>query len=87
MQNAWEQIINQAAEESITDFSEKASSFVKLTNKEIEGLIPKDVEHSKFAELMQVVNNTALSNQDKAEYIRRVSGLAEISANLIAKIT
>jgi len=87
MADYWDNIIDSAGNESLAEFSEKASSLIKLTNKEIESLIPEGVDHKKFAELMKIVNDTQKSNEDKADSIRSISGFAEISVNLLAKLT
>ena len=87
MSSYWDDIITNAADESVSEFSQKASSLIKLTNKEIEEAIPQGVDQVKFAELMKVVNDTAKSNQEKADQIRSISGFAEIAANLLTKLT
>ena len=86
MSGYWDSIIEDAGNESISEFSDKASSLIKLTNTEIKEAIPDGVDKAKFAELMSVVNDSAKSNSEKAEQIRSISGLAEISANLLTKL-
>ena len=86
MSNYWDDIITSSGNESIESFSNKASSLIKLTNKEIEEAIPEGVDHAKFAELMKVVNSSTLSNQEKANQIRNITGFAEIAANLLGKL-
>lgn len=86
MADYWDSIINDAANESKTEFSEKASSLVKLTNKEIQELIPNGISHVKFAELMKVVNDSAMSNENKAKQLRDITGFAEIAVNILAKV-
>lgn len=86
MSGYWDSIIENASNESISEFSDKASSLIKLTNKEIQEAIPDGVDHAKFAELMSVVNDSAKSNSEKAEQIRSISGFAEIAANLLTKL-
>lgn len=86
MSDYWDNIIENAGNESISEFSDKASSLIKLTNEEIQEAIPSGVDHAKFAELMSVVNNSAKSNTEKAEQIRNISGFAEIAANLLTKL-
>jgi hypothetical protein len=87
MSGYWDSIIENAGNESISEFSDKASSLIKLTNKEIQEAIPEGVDHAKFAELMSVVNDAAKSNSEKADQIRNISGFAEIAANLLTKLT
>lgn len=86
MNNHWQSIIQDAAKETVSDFSEKVSSLIRLTNKEIEAAIPEGVDHSKFAELIQIVNDNAISNEKKADQIRKVEGYAEIAANLLIRL-
>lgn len=85
MSDYWDDIIKNAGDESLSKFSDKASSLVKLTNKEIQEAIPEGVDSAKFAELMKVVNSVK-SNSEKAEQIRKISGFAEIAANLLTKL-
>jgi len=86
MSGYWDSIIENAGNDSISEFSDKASSLIKLTNKEIQEAIPEGVDHTKFAELMSVVNDSTKSNSEKAEQIRNISGFAEIAANLLTKL-
>ncbi len=86
MSNYWDEIISTAGDQSISEFSDRASSLIKLTNQEIEDAIPQGVDHAKFAELMKVVNDATKSNQEKAENIRSTIGFAEIAANLLLKL-
>lgn len=86
MSGYWDTIIETAGNESISEFSDNASSLIKLTNQEIQEAIPDGIDHAKFAELMCVVNDSAKSNSEKAEQIRNLSGFAEIAANLLTKL-
>ena len=87
MSNYWDKIIENAGNESISEFSDKASSLIKLTKKEIQEAIPEGINHTEFAKLMSVVNDSTQSNQQKADQIRTISGFAEIAANLLTKLT
>ncbi|MBU2647869.1 hypothetical protein KKI24_24385 [bacterium] len=86
MSDFWDKLIKDAGEKSIEEFCDKASSEIKLTNSEIELMIPQEVDKKKFAELMRVVKSTALNNTEKAKQIREVTGFAEIAVNLIEKL-
>lgn len=86
MSDYWDSIIEDAGNESLAEFSDKASSLTKLTNKEIEEAIPDGIDHAKFAELMQIVNDAAKSNEEKAKAIRETVGFSEIAANLLIKL-
>ena len=86
MSSYWDTVIADAGNDSVAEFSNKASSLIKLTNKEIEEMIPEGVDHGKFAELMKVVDDSAKSNSEKAEQIRNISGFAEIAVNLLTKL-
>jgi len=86
MDDYWDKIIGEAAEKSIKEFADKASSHVKLTQTEIEEIIPQGLDKTKFAELIKVIKDSTKSNKEKAENIRNISGFAEMAANIIAKI-
>ena len=86
MSDYWDNIIDDAASDAMETFSEKLSSHTKLTVKEIEALVPADVDKAKLAELMKVVDDASKSNQEKAEAIRNTAGFAEIAANLLVKL-
>ena len=86
MSNYWDTLISDAESESIDIFTEKASSLVKLTNDQIKSLIPQGVDHAKFAQLMKIVNDAALTNDEKAQHIRNVSDFAQIAVNIISKL-
>jgi hypothetical protein len=87
MASFWDDAIQSAGDQSIEEFSEKASSLIKLTNQEIQDDIPVGVDHKQFANLMAVVNDASKSNQEKAQQIRATVGFAEIAANLLTKLT
>jgi hypothetical protein len=86
MSDYWDDIIENAGNESLDEFSNKASSLIKLTNEEIKDAIPEGIDHAKFAELMKIVNDNAKSNEEKAKAIRETVGFAEIAANLLIKL-
>ncbi|WP_041598590.1 hypothetical protein [Hahella chejuensis] len=86
MKKSLNDIIETASQESLSDFCNKASKVVRLTNEEIAEIIPDGIEHKRFAELIQIVNDTSASNQEKADKIRNVAGYAEIVANLLTKL-
>ncbi len=86
MSDYWDNIIDDAANDAMETFSEKLSSHTKLTVKEIEELVPGEVDKAKLAELMKVVDDASKSNQEKAEAIRNTAGYAEIAANLLVKL-
>jgi len=83
MSDYWDKLIE--GDDSLEQFSKKASSLIKLTNAEIQKVIPEGVDHKRFAELMKIVSDSKTSNKEKAEAIRKISGFAEIAANLLTK--
>ena len=85
MSSYWDEIITGAGNDSITEFSDKASSLVKLTRDEIKELVPEGVDQAKFAELMRIVDDAAKTNKEKADQIRSTVGFAEIAVNIIGK--
>lgn len=81
----WDQIIDEADRVAKEEFISDASSLVKLTNEEIEAIIPPEVDHKHFAELIAVVHDAQKSNMEKAEAIRNSVEFAKIAVNLVAK--
>jgi hypothetical protein len=81
----WDEIIAIADAEAKETFISEASSLVRLTNEEIENIVPQEVEYKKFAELMKVVHDATMSNREKAESLRTISGFAEIAVNILSK--
>ena len=86
MSKTWEDILNQAEENANKKFLNEMSELVKLSNDEIAECIPPDIDSNKFAELIEVVNDAAKSNREKADAIRNTAGFAEIAANLLTKL-
>ncbi len=86
MSNYWDTLITDSENESIDSFTEKASSLIRLTNDQIKSLIPQGVDHAQFAQLMKIVSDAALTNNEKAQHIRNVSGFAQIAVNIITKL-
>ena len=87
MSDFWQSLIDKAYEDSMEEFTEKASGEIKLTKKEIEDVIPQGIDKAKFAELMKIVNDSATSNAAKAKSLKDIQGIAKIAVNLLAKFT
>lgn len=83
----WQKLRNKAKEMAEEEYSSEASSIIRLTKEEISAIINEaSVDKEKLSELIEVVNDAAKSNHQKAEAIRNITGLAEVAASLIGKL-
>ncbi len=85
-QNTWESIRKNAKRKSDNTFATQVSNLTRLKSEEVLDIAPTPIEREKFAELMAVVTDNAISNHDKAEQLRNVQGLAEIAVSFIDKV-
>jgi len=83
---AWKKIRLAAREQSLEEFSTEASNLIRLTKSEVEMVIPAGMDKEKLAELMEIVKDTTKDNNQKAEDIRSIAGLAEITVSLIERM-
>jgi len=82
----WEEIRRKAKEKTDREFASEASSLIHLTDEEIKEITPTPIDKEKLAELMSVVKDATKSNEEKAEAIRSISGLAEAAVSMIRKL-
>lgn len=81
----WEKILAEAKEKTDREFAEEASSLTRLTAEEIKKIVPQPLDKEKFAKLMSIVKDATKSNEEKANAIRNIDGLAEIAISLLLK--
>ena len=83
----WKALRNKARNIAIEEYSSEASSIIRLTKEEITSIIEKaEVDKEKLSELISVVNDASKSNNQKAEAIKNITGLAEVAVSLIGKL-
>lgn len=81
----WKRILAEAKEKTDREFAEEASSLTRLTAEEIKKIVPQPLDREKLAKLMSIVKDATKSNEEKANAIRNIEGLAEIAVSLILK--
>lgn len=67
-------------------FGDKITALSKCSREELQAICPPDLPKDKFEQLMAIVGNDTLSNEQKADAIQSIAGLANIAVNLAAKI-
>ncbi len=83
----WQKLRSRAKSIANDEYTSEASSIIHLTKEEISAIIDEAaVDKEKLSELISVVNETSKSNNQKAEAIRNISGLAEVAVSLIGKL-
>ena len=83
----WQMLRNKARGIAIEEYSTEASSIIRLTREEITSIIENaEVDKEKLSELISVVNDASKSNNQKAEAIKNITGLAEVAVSLIGKL-
>ena len=83
----WQKLRNRAKDIANDEYASEASSIIRLTKKEISAIIDEAaVDKEKLSELISVVNEASKSNNQKAEAIRNITGLAEVAVSLIGKL-
>lgn len=86
MDSSWEEIRKQAKKQTDNTFASKASSLTRLTDDEIKEITPNGLDKERFATLLEIVSDATKSNNEKAEAIRNITGLAEIAVPLLLKL-
>ncbi len=80
----WLALRNKARGIADEEYSVEASNIIRLTKKEIASIIENaEVDKEKLSELIVIINDASISNTQKAEAIKKVSGLAEVAVSLI----
>jgi DNA helicase IV len=70
----WKEIIDVAKEETRKELTEEIRDLSILSNREIEVIAPTDIDKSYLRDLLNVMNDSAITNEDKVEYITSSSG-------------
>jgi len=86
MADTWEDIRRRAKKQTDEAFAARISSLTRLTDDEVRALAPTPADRARLAELLGLVQDTTRSNQEKAEAIRSVAGLAEMVVPLLTKL-
>lgn len=86
MDPTWKEIKDKAKELTDNTFASKASSLTRLTDDEIKEITPNALDKERLATLLGIVADTTKSNNEKAEAIRNINGLAEIAVLLLLKL-
>ncbi|MBL0174330.1 MAG: hypothetical protein IPP94_03525 [Ignavibacteria bacterium] len=86
MSSTWDEIRKKAKKQTDDAFAAKVSGLTRLTDEEILAITPTATDKQRFAELMGIVADAALSNEEKADALRKVEGLAEIAVPLLMKL-
>lgn len=83
----WQKLRKKAKEMASDEYASEASSIIRLTKEEITSIVDEAcVDKNKLSELIAVVTDGAKTNNQKAEAIRNINGLAEVAASLIGKL-
>ena len=86
MDSTWEEIRKKAKKQTDDTFASKVSSLTQLTDDEIKEITPNALDKERLATLLGIVADTTKSNNEKAEAIRNMNGLAEIAVPLLLKL-
>lgn len=86
MDSTWEEIRKKAKKQTDDTFASKVSSLTRLTDDEIKEIAPNALDKEKLATLLGIVADATKSNNEKAEAIRNINGLAEIAVPLLLKL-
>jgi hypothetical protein len=86
MGSNWEEIRKKAKKQTDKTFASKVSSLTRLTDDEIKEITPNAIDKERLATLLEVVTDATKSNNEKAEAIRSINGLAEIVVPLLLKL-
>ena len=86
MGTTWEEIRKKAKKQTDGSFASKVSSLTRLTDAEIKEIIPNALDKERLATLLGVIADATKSNNEKADAIRNIDGLAEIVVPLLLKL-
>ena len=83
----WQALRNKARRIAIDEYSTEASNIIRLTKEEVTSIIEEAaVDKVKLSELISVVNDASKTNNQKADAIKNIAGLAEVAVSLIKKL-
>lgn len=86
MDSSWEEIRKRAKKQTDDTFASKVSSLTRLTDGEIKEIAPNPIDKERLAALLGVVADATKSNNEKAQAIRKIDGLAEVAIPLLLKL-
>lgn len=86
MDSTWEEIRKKAKKQTDDTFASKVSSLTRLTDDEIKEITPNALDKERLTTLLGIVADSTKSNNEKAEAIRNIKGLAEIAVPLLMKL-
>lgn len=83
----WNDIANQAGQQTDQQLSSQISSLTSLNNTEIENLInDTGISQENLVELLQVVNNATASNNEKAAAIENINKGVNVLVEIAKKV-
>jgi len=83
----WEKLRAAAYKTANDEFSEAASSIIRLTKSEISDIVSEaNVDSKVLSDLISKVNESTASNREKADALRNMSGFAEVAVALIGRL-
>ncbi len=83
---SWEDIRKKAKKLTDDSFASKVSSLTRLTDDEIKEITINALDKERLATLFGIVANGTKTNEEKAQAIRDIKGLAEIAVQLLLKL-
>ncbi|MSS71264.1 MAG: hypothetical protein EXS64_07225 [Candidatus Latescibacteria bacterium] len=86
MNATWDEIRKKAKKQTDDTFASKVSSLTRLTDEEIKEITPSALDKERLATLLGIVADATKSNTEKAQAIREINGLAEITIPLLLKL-
>lgn len=86
MEPTWDEIRSKAKTLTDNNFATNVSSLIRLTDAEIKAITPNNIDKERLATLFGIIGDNTKSNNEKADAIRSINGLAEIAVPLILKL-
>lgn len=86
MDPTWDEIRSKAKNQTDNSFTANVSSLTRLTDAEISVITPNNIDKERLATLLGIIGDNTKSNNEKADAIRNINGLAEIAIPLILKL-
>ncbi len=82
----WNKIAEDAATDTDAEFKNKMSSLTRLNEEDITSLINETgIENPQFAAVIQVVNDAATSNNEKANAIQNITNGVDLLVGIAKK--
>ncbi|MDP4176336.1 MAG: hypothetical protein Q8933_20310 [Bacteroidota bacterium] len=82
-QKKWQEILNRATEKTDSQFASEISSLSKLTDKQIDEIVPQIMDKENLEKILLIVRDKTKDNNQKAEAIKNIEGAAEIIKTLL----